>query len=329
MLKFMLLAANVLAYVRHPRLVKKYYRRFRRLPNVCNPRSRTEKMLWRKIFDRNPLYGLMVDKLAVRELVRVRCPGLAMSEILWIGTDAAQIPDALIRPGVVIKTNNGSHRNIFVTEAPTPRRPIEQSVAKWLARFYGVAWGEWAYRRIQPFVFIEKNVGPDIVDLCCHVEMGKCLALVALTNVKTVNVQWAFFDPDGNRRTAEVVDAGRKRPVANLAADFRLPACFVDAVRHAEALGRDCDYLRVDFMSAGGNLFFCEATVFPGSGWDIQPRHIEADIAAAWDLRNAWFMKQRNTGLRGTYAWLYRSWLDLTVPAASHQRAGEAGSPAR
>src|SRR5262245_32416888 len=97
MIRVLLALANGVIWLRHPILVAKYFRRFRRMPNVACPRIQPERMLWRKIFDRNPLYRLMVDKLAVRELVRARCPGLAMSEIVWVGTEAGQIPDAFLR----------------------------------------------------------------------------------------------------------------------------------------------------------------------------------------------------------------------------------------
>ena len=48
--------ANLAIRLRHPILVGKY-RRFGRMPDVCLPGDQTERMLWRKIFDRNPLYG--------------------------------------------------------------------------------------------------------------------------------------------------------------------------------------------------------------------------------------------------------------------------------
>src|SRR5262245_33559922 len=144
MIGLLLAVANGAIWLRHPILVAKYFRRFRRMPNVANPRIQPERMLWRKIFDRNPLYRLMVDKLAVRELVRARCPGLQMAEIVWVGTEAEQIPDQVLRDGFIIKTNNGSDRNIFCSAATT-RADVETKVGKWLRVPHGLHRGEWAY----------------------------------------------------------------------------------------------------------------------------------------------------------------------------------------
>ena len=152
--------ANVAVYLLHPRLVLTFRQRMGYWPNVATPRSKNEKFLWRKVFDRNPLYRLMSDKIAVREFVAARCPGLAMAEIVWVGPDPREIPDALLRPGVVIKANNGSDRNIFIRAASVDRAEIERKVARWIARPHGRSAGEWVYALIHPLAFIEKVIEP-------------------------------------------------------------------------------------------------------------------------------------------------------------------------
>jgi hypothetical protein len=43
-----------------------------RKPRLLRPRRFTEKMQWRKLFDLNPLYAVISDKLAVRDFIAER-----------------------------------------------------------------------------------------------------------------------------------------------------------------------------------------------------------------------------------------------------------------
>src|SRR5712671_7694759 len=59
-----ILLGNILVYMRYPGRILRFYRRLGYLPNVCDPKSKNEKFLWRKTFDRNPMYRILADKLA-------------------------------------------------------------------------------------------------------------------------------------------------------------------------------------------------------------------------------------------------------------------------
>jgi len=80
-------------YLRHFRLIRHFLGNFGRLPNLSRPSTKHEKFLWRKIFDRNPMYRLISDKLLVRSFIKARCPDLDVAEIIWIGSAPELIPD--------------------------------------------------------------------------------------------------------------------------------------------------------------------------------------------------------------------------------------------
>jgi hypothetical protein len=307
--KAVVILGNVLVYIRYPVRVLIFYKYLRHWPNVCYPQTKNEKFLWRKIFDRNPTYRLVADKLAVRPFIKTRCPDLDTADIVWVGTSPDQMPDALLHPGVIIKTNNGTSRNIFITDLPMDRVRINQQVAKWLARPHAVIHGEWVYDQIQPQVFIERLVAPrddpQFVDICCHVLMGKCLLVTADKDVKQTNERIAVYDANANRLPIHFRDNARAERCGELPEDFPVPATFEKAVRCAESIARDFDYIRVDFMSTGSRLYFCECTVFPMGGFSLISGGADGWITAAWDLRNSWFMQQPQRGLRGVYRKLY------------------------
>ena len=304
-----IIVGNAFVYIRHPRLIRTFRRTLGYWPNVCYPQTKNEKFLWRKTFDRNPMHPLLADKLTVRQFIKSRCPDLAMSEIIWIGVAPEQIPETLLQPGVVIKTNNGCNRNIFITTAPVDRAQINQLVIKWLACPYGTRLGEWHYARISPVAFIEKLLAlpgdPQFVEISCHVLKGECVFVTVEANVKQENERIAHYDGRAHGLSINSTDRTIGQPKQHLPEDFPIPARFKEAVQYAETIAADFDYIRVDFMSPGKELYFCECTVFPMSGLSVISARAEHLINTAWDLRNSWFMQQPQRGLNGVYRKLY------------------------
>jgi TupA-like ATPgrasp len=301
--KAALILGNLIVYIRHPRHIRTFKRLMGYWPNVCYPQTKNEKFLWRKIFDRNPLYRLVTDKLLVRQFIKMKCPDLAMSNIIWVGASPEEIPHALLKPGVVIKTNNGSGRNIFIAEAPVNRAQINLQVTEWLTTPYGIPQGEWNYRKIPPYVFIEKLVSapadPQFVEISCHVLMGRCMLVTVEKDVKQRNERIAVYDAKANRLPMALKNS------AELPENFSVPASFEKAVRSAESIARDFDYIRVDFMSAGDQLYFCECTVVPMAGYSVIGDEADGRINGAWDLRNSSFMRRPQRGIRRIYCKLY------------------------
>ena len=113
-----------------------------------------------------------------------------------------------------------------------------------------------------------------------------------------------------NRLRLRFIDTARQIVQAELPDDYPLPPTFWQAIRDAEAIARDFDYVRVDFMSTGTQLYFCECTVFPMGGFSVISGGADDRINAAWDLRKSWLLRTPQTGLTGWYARFYRRCLD-------------------
>jgi hypothetical protein len=107
-------AVDLWAYCRHPLLTARFYRALGYLPSIGLPDTYNEKILWRQIFDRNPLIGTLSDKLQSKQYVLKTCPGIKAAEVLWSGSRAEDIPPEVLQDNVVVKTNHGSGFNIFV-----------------------------------------------------------------------------------------------------------------------------------------------------------------------------------------------------------------------
>jgi hypothetical protein len=99
---------NIWAYCRHPFLVARFFWALKYLPSIALPDTYNEKILWRKIFDHNPLIGALSDKLWAKQYFQEHCTGIQTAEVLWSGERASDIPIKVLQGKVVVKTNHGS-----------------------------------------------------------------------------------------------------------------------------------------------------------------------------------------------------------------------------
>jgi hypothetical protein len=308
-----LTAVNIVCYLRYPRLIYRYWRRTGRFPYPACPRTLPEKYLWRKIFDHNPLFVEMSDKIRAKDHARRLDPEIAAARILWTGSDAADIPAEILAGDVVVKTNHGSGQNILVSAGQADRTGIEARTKKWLARPYGRRKGEWAYRHIGRKLFVEEMIGgqgqPVACEYKCYVGSGR----VAYVYLKRRNAIGSILDRDGE----SYVVAGEE---GSSTVATRMPTAYPAIIRHAEKLGREIDYARIDLYEHRGQVYFSEFTLYSkaGFGWIDHPR-LMADRNRLWDIRSSWFMRQPWTGWRAVYVEALR--LRVGGPANAQQEA--------
>ena len=140
------------------RLVHRAYRAaFGRNPNLLRPRRFTEKMQWRKLFDLNPLYAVLSDKIAVRNFVASRVGDEWLPPLLWIGDTVTEIPFDSIKAPYILKCNHGSGLNVVVADSATIDREKAQEVLRsGLAASFGSASREPGYVPIKPRLLAEQ-----------------------------------------------------------------------------------------------------------------------------------------------------------------------------
>lgn len=258
--RLLVLALNLAVFGLYRRAVRCYSARLRQLPDIALPESYNEKMFWRRVFDRNPAFVRYCDKLAARAVLADVAPELALPEVLWVGTDPAAMPAELRRPDVVVKFNAGAGRNWFFADHPQSQQAPEAFVAaarRWLRRPHPRWLGEWAYSRVMPKIYAERLVAPrgEIIDeFKVHLFGGRVFYTVVYLREKTPQSQSAIFDDTG-RRLAVTTTKPMRDPLRGLPADYRLPDCYGEALEIARRVAHGTDYLRVDFMHAGGRLY--------------------------------------------------------------------------
>ena len=254
--------------------------------NLKDPRSFTEKIIWRKIYDRNPLFPVITDKLRVRDYLRQKLGAEAAEEILiplyYHSADPAALPFDDLPVPFVIKPNHSNAKVIFVKDINGINR--EEVIAKcrqWLSKTHGFYRFEWAYQKIKPEILVEKMLLDDDVkipnDYKFHVFQGKCKRIAVCSDrfsggrrVTGYDVNWNYSDvvtndPDGQ--------------------DIPKPENFSKMLALVEKLGEDLDYVRVDLYNIQGRIYFGELTIYPLSGdGTYSPKEFDLEMGSYWKL---------------------------------------------
>ena len=290
---------NLYAWVRYPHLLIRYWRTLKQFPNAAFPRSFNEKLLWRKIFDRDERFGPMTDKLAARDIAKAAAPELTMPHVIWVGDRPEDMPpDILARP-CVVKTNRGSGWNLFNWSANQLSKADVIDYFKPKMRFgYGHRIGEWSYALVrQKFYAEELFVDPSgrvPDDFNIHTFDGRVLT------ISMIHDRFGDRNHISLNRDLSRTDTVWEEYSSNYEPRF-------EPIHHklagiAEHLAAGFDYVRVDLFCHNGRIYFREFTFFPGSGLSIRNvGETELTRNAWWDLSRSSYLANAETGWKHTY----------------------------
>lgn len=235
--------------------------------NLKVPKTFNEKLQWLKLYDRNPLYTKLVDKVLVKNWVAEKIgaeyiiPTLAIWECAE-DIDISQLPDQF-----VLKCNHDSGSIIICRDKSTfDIKKAKEKLSKALKQNYYWNSREWVYKDIRPLIFAEPYIidyeKNDLPDYKFFSFDGKVKVLFIATEraSKTTEVRFDFFDMDFNHLNVE-----NGHPNANIIP--KKPKCFDMMIRSSEILSRGIPHVRCDFYEANGKMYFGELTFYHWSGF--------------------------------------------------------------
>ena len=264
---------------------QKFYNLYGYRLDLENPRSFNEKIIWRKVFDRNPLFPLLQDKYKARgyvvdKLGKEEGEGILVP-LLFVTEDPDEIPFDDLPEEYIIKPNHGSGWHIIV-EKGNPARPKEivSKCRKWLRKTYGRSRMEWAYSSIAPLIMVEKllkdSQGDLVPDFKFHVFNGR-IEWVFILNDRFGEPSGARYDINFNR-----MDSSFSK--YNEATEIIKPQGFEKMVDIAERLAGSLDYVRVDMYNVDGKIYFGEFTIYPSSGLNKMDRAMDLYMGRKLEL---------------------------------------------
>ena len=252
-----------------------FLRRLHRLPNLKDPSTFNEKLQWLKLYDHNPMYTQMADKLAMRSYVEKKIgPGHTVP-VLGVWNSFDEIDFDSLPDRFVLKCNNDSgHFVICRDKDALDKAQARRRISEGLKENYYYQNREWVYRDIVPKVFAEQYLHQegeqnlwDYKFFCFNGEPKIMYMEKEASETKTE----AFFDMDRNFLDLEMDDPRPSVPP-------ELPSCFDEMKTLAGKLSAVIPFLRVDFLFAGGTVYVGELTFFHCGGFaPVKPE--------AWDKK--------------------------------------------
>ncbi|NRA99736.1 MAG: hypothetical protein HRU32_07945 [Rhodobacteraceae bacterium] len=291
--------------LRYPREV----RRLRAPAKRCNdtrstiaaPLSANFKFAWRKLIDHDPRFKVVTDKLAAKAFVEELKIPAKTPKTLWVGAPDA-IPDIYLTSDVVIKTNHGWGSSIFPVRDGLSPTEVRKGIDAAMAQRHGRASHQWSYFNIKPKLFVEERIGTEqpLVELKLYTygaQVRRIIPIRTLENRKRIAAVW-LPDEAGklyrtDQKTAVSPDAVDQSP---------LPECVGKAIDIAGAVGSYFDHMRVDFLTAGSDVFLGEITVYSQGGYLVGGSSLGSVPSRSWDLRRSWFLNASHRGWRKHYA---------------------------
>lgn len=145
----------------HRKATRAFQHEIGTLPRVALPVTYSDKMFWRRVFDRDPAFVAYCDKLETKEIFRRFSDCLHIAETLWTGDDPAELPAGLRHPDIVVKMNAGCDRNWFFRHQGKDEPAFIAACRGWLAQPYGLEQMEWGYGVVPRRLFAERSIAAD------------------------------------------------------------------------------------------------------------------------------------------------------------------------
>jgi len=252
-------------------------------PNLLRPKSFSEKIQYRKLFDRRPALVQFTDKFAVRNYVRQKLGNEVLTALYHLTDDADDIPFETLPKSFVIKPTHGCGWIEIVRDKELVNRVLlKERCSRWLSTNFLYTAGEWAYGQVTPRLIVEEllddgdgSIPWDYKFFVFHGRVEFLSVDVDRFGVHRRNM----YDRDWNRLDFGFQRAGTEHPLPR-------PSRLDDMIRCAEILAGDFDFLRIDLYQPGERIVFGEITATPASGLEpFWPGGTDRRIGDLWKMK--------------------------------------------
>lgn len=250
------------------RVVEVFRERAGYAPDLENPSTLNEKILYRKLHDRRPILTELTDKVNAKKHVDYYEGVRTIPDV-----DGSQYP-FIAKPSnysgqlALIENDKDwdTYRNRWERLKKTP---------------YGQDKGEWAYKNIEPALLKEVVLrGYREFKFYCFDGRAELVCLLGeregMGHAESYGT--SLFWPNG-----EQVGKIAKWPQAEKQIPESIDLERMIAV--AENLSMKLDFVRVDLLWLQGTIYFTEYTFYPGSGHTrFDPETLDKELGALWTL---------------------------------------------
>lgn len=241
-----------------------YRHTFNKELNLKNPQTLNEKIQWKKIYDRRPVYTLCADKYEVRNYVKERIGEKYLIPLLFYTNNPNKIDFDKIPLPFIIKANHGSGWIFIIkNKKEINKKEIIERCKKWLESNIYFIGREWQYKNIKPKILIEKLLldeeGQIPKDYKFHCFNGE-VEFIQVDTDRFENHKRGFFDINWRLLPFTWSPKKNNRPKYELNKDINKPKKLREMVEIATTLSKNFDYVRVDLYFVNNKIYFGELT---------------------------------------------------------------------
>lgn len=260
-------------------------------PNLEKPLSFSEKIIWKKINDRNPLLPVTADKYGVRfyleEILGTQTAAEILIPLLHVTAKPDTIPFDRLPTSYIVKANHGSGWNLIVENNNKSKAEILAHCRLWLTTPYGLRKNEWAYLNIKRKIVIEELLrdeeGKSPKDFRFYMFHGQCRYI-------RVSID-RFGIPANSSFTPDWTFLPMARNLKKQGPTLVKPKNYESMLSLAEKLSQPFDFVRVDLYNINGKIYFGELTHYPRSGQTDIPESFDSELGQYWNLKPQYWLE--------------------------------------
>lgn len=274
--------------------IKKYYKyKTGKELNLDSPKTFNEKLQWLKLYDRNPLFTSLTDKIKVKEIIGKLIGTQYILPTIAVWSNPKDIDFKKLPNSFVLKCNHDSGSAIVCKNKNSLNiKATLKKIAEAYNTNYYLQSREWPYKNIEKKIFAEKYIesedGSGIVDYKFYCFNGEPKFLYISRGMDHhQTAQMAFFDLNGKKMPFNRLDY-------NQLDCFDVPSNFEELKKLAKKLAiySEASFVRVDLYSVSGKIYFSEFTFYPAGGYTpFDPSTADEELGDLLNLKTSAFNK--------------------------------------
>lgn len=242
-----------------------FFNKLGQWPDLNNPKSFNEKLQWLKLYDHNPVYTIMADKVKAKDWVAERIGWEHIIPTLGVWEKAEDINFDALPEKFVIKCNHNSGLGMYICQDKSKMNQdlVRKELAKGLKEDYYAGKLEWPYKNIQRRILAEEFMvdesGFELKDYKIFNFNGEPV-LIEVDFDRFSNHKRNFYSPNWKLINLEIQypsDSIRK---------IEKPSCLDKMLEFARILSKGVPHLRTDFYVINDKIFFGELTFYHEAG---------------------------------------------------------------
>lgn len=266
---------------------QKAYAQLKYFPNLDDPKSFNEKLLWLALYYKNPHHKVASDKARAKDWISERIGAEYVVPMIGAYSNVNDIDFDALPDKFVIKANEGWGADEVILVHDKNQYDIDRIKAHASSWLY--PWSSYYYNNMcitdekpqRPMVVIEEYLeheGSKYLDdykfYCCN---GEVKFALIVNERGSKNQSRTFVDSDWNvlpvRRAGKFSNAVPKKP-ENLDKMFEI----------ARTLCKEVPFVRIDFYNLDGKIYVGEMTFTPGMFLRFEPREWDYKLGEYLDL---------------------------------------------